>query len=475
MQAYRRPIHRSVLLGCVGYISIICIFVSLLGYLTLSHSAMQNYRSRLEDVLGYAESAVDADDLRECVRTGEPSEKYGELQAFLNGLVDRFELRYLYIVIPQRGESPVILNVCSATSEAERAAGEEDLPLLYESHAYPAEEVARYLAAWDKQETSFFVERSDYGKYYTACKPLQASDGATVALLCGDVSMQDLRRNVNNYTVYSVLLTVLVGLVCGYFQLLWLRRNVTEPIRALEQSARSFAEKSHGRKDPEALMLEAPVIHTQNEVESLADAIMQMSRDMKKYVEDIMAAEKRVREAERVVEGMTKLAYQDALTHVKSKAAYDTAVQVLERNVAEGNAEFAIVMIDLNNLKYVNDTYGHENGNRYLIDSSGIISDAYQHSPVFRIGGDEFVVLLQGRDYAKRHELFQQMQKTFKSLQDDDTLEPWERCSAAAGMAEFDPEDDVCVDEVFRRADENMYENKKQLKATAGKGVIYER
>ena len=101
MQAYRKPIRRSVLLGCVGSLTLICVFVSLLGHFMLSHSAIQNYRSRLEDVLGYVESAVDADDLRECIRTGEPSERYVELQQFLNGFIDRFELRYLYIVIPQ--------------------------------------------------------------------------------------------------------------------------------------------------------------------------------------------------------------------------------------------------------------------------------------------------------------------------------------------------------------------------------------
>ncbi len=474
MPSYR-PIHRSVWLGCIIYIALLCIIVSFLGHLVLSNAATASYQSRLRDVLGYVETNVDVDDLDECVHTGIPSEKHAALQGFLNGLVDRFELRYLYIVIPMEGEQPSLVNVCSATSEAERAAGEEDLPLLYVSYAYPREEVQRYIAAWDKPDVSFFEEYSDYGRYYTACLPLRASNGETVALLCGDLSMQDLRQTVDVYTFYGMLLMVCIGVLCGYFQISWLRRNVTEPIRELESSARAFAEKSHGRKDPSLLVFDAPAIHTRNEVESLADAITQMSLDMKEYVEDVLAAEKRVREAEKVVEGMTKIAYQDALTHVKSKAAYDTAISVLERSIAGGSAEFAIVMIDLNNLKFINDTYGHENGNQYLIDSSGIISDAYQHSPVFRIGGDEFVVILQGRDYARRAELFEQVKKTFKGLQDDETLQPWERCSAAAGMAEFDPEDDVCVDEVFRRADEEMYENKKKLKAEAGEGVIHER
>ncbi len=475
MPSYRKPIHRSVWLGCAVYISLICILASGLGHLMLSRVATANYRARLGDLLEYVESVADADDLHMCIETGQPSERYAELQDFLNGLVDRFELRYLYIVIPQEGDRTALVNVCSATSEAERAAGEEDLPLLYVSYAYPREEIRRYLSAWDKQETSYFVEYSDYGKFYTACRPLRASNGETVALACCDISMQDLRQSVSAYTIYTVLLTILIGVVCGTMQILWMRRNVTDPLRALERSARSFAEKSHNREDSGSLVFEAPDINTQNEVESLADAITQMSVDMKAYIDDVVAAEKRVREAEKVVEGMTKIAYQDALTHVKSKAAYDTAVAVLERNIAAGNAEFAIVMIDLNNLKFVNDTYGHENGNQYLIDSSGIISDAWQHSPVFRIGGDEFVVLLQGRDYTNREELFTQMNKTFWKLQEDETLQPWERCSAASGMAVYDPEDDVCVDEVFRRADEDMYENKKRLKANAKRGNIHER
>ena len=132
---------------------------------------------------------------------------------FLNGLVDRFELRYLYIVIPMEGEQASLVNVCSATSEAERAAGEEDLPLLYVSYAYPREEIQRYIAAWDKPGISFFEEYSDYGRFYTACLPLRASDGESVALLCADLSMQTLRQTVDVYTFYGVLLMVCIYLV----------------------------------------------------------------------------------------------------------------------------------------------------------------------------------------------------------------------------------------------------------------------
>lgn len=190
-----------------------------------------------------------------------------------------------------------------------------------------------------------------------------------------------------------------------------------------------------------------------------------MSEDMKTYVEDILSAEERIRSAEKEAEGMSRIAYQDALTHTKSKAAYDAKSAALEQSIVTGEAEFAIVMIDLNNLKKVNDTYGHEHGNQYIIGACKMISDIYKHSPIYRIGGDEFVAILQGHDYQQRAALFGQMKAQFDKTREDASREPWERFSAAAGMAEYTGAADETVDQIFRRADENMYRDKKQMKA----------
>ena len=116
-------------------------------------------------------------------------------------------------------------------------------------------------------------------------------------------------------------------------------------------------------------------------------------------------------------------------------------------------------MVDMNGLKLLNDTYGHEKGNVAIKKTCSLICDVFSHSPVYRFGGDEFVVIIKDRDYDSIEEKIRQ----FKSLSKETTGEPWERVNAAIGYALYDHDD--TVDDVFRRADHSMYEYKKEMKA----------
>ena len=464
MANYKKPIQRSLLIGCSCFVLILCFFLSLQSVFLFSTALYAQYDERLSHILTYIERNADIEDLAECVRTGTPSEKYADLQQLLNGMVDDFGLSYLYSLIPVDDGTGTMLNVVSATSAAERAAGESDMPLLYVSHEYPQEEVERYLSAWQKEGISYFEESSGYGAFYTACKPLRTPDGETVALLCADLAIGDLHRNVNTYVVMNVVLTITIGALFGVLLLIWLRRNVTGPVEALEKSTRTFAEKSHDARNPEQLSYDAPEIHTLNEVESLAEAISRMSQDIKSYILDILSAEGRIKTAEQKAEGMSRIAYQDALTHVKNKASYNLKTAELAAQITDGQAEFAVVMVDLNHLKLVNDTYGHEKGDKYIVGSCKIISDIYKHSPVYRIGGDEFVIILQGEDYRKRRTLYETLERKFREARENPSAEPWERYSAACGMSEYSGAEET-PEQVTRRADEIMYRNKQEMKA----------
>ena len=470
LPAYKKPIQRSLLIGCVMFILFLCTALSLQSYCLFSAALYERYNDRLENILTYVESNTDAEDLAVCIESGVTSPAYDRLQTFLNGMIDDFQLTYLYIVIPLDDEAGTMINVVSATSAAEAAEGETDLSLLYTSTSYPKAELARYLTAWNLPETSYFEEWSGYGSYYTACKPLKKLDGTTIALICADLPIDDLHRSVNSYVFVNVVLTIAIGGLFALMLLHWLRRNVTGPVLALEKSTRRFAERSHGARNPDQLFFDAPDIHTLNEVESLADAISRLSTDIRNYVKDLLSTEGRVRNAEREAESMARLAYQDALTSVKNKTACNAKMAELASDIAHGQAEFAILMVDLNNLKRVNDTYGHEKGDQYIVGACRIVSRVYKHSPVFRVGGDEFVVVLQGEDYRNREELYQSMADQFREAREDTDRAPWDRYSAAVGMAVYGGTNVESVEYVLGRADENMYRNKQQMKAAEKMG-----
>ena len=161
-------------------------------------------------------------------------------------------------------------------------------------------------------------------------------------------------------------------------------------------------------------------------------------------------------------------AYKDPLTKVGNKAAYLKMTEELKQGIENGKKQFAIVMIDINNLKHINDDHGHNAGDAYIKGCCHIICEIYKHSPVFRIGGDEFVTVLRGEDYEHRHENFDRLKRTFEQTYGQHDVQPWERYSAAAGRAEF-ASDDNSVEFVFKRADKAMYADKTAFKEKYGK------
>ncbi len=103
---------------------------------------------------------------------------------------------------------------------------------------------------------------------------------------------------------------------------------------------------------------------------------------------------------------------------------------------------------------------------RYLIaykeleEAARLLCDIFVHSPVFRIGGDEFAVFLQGNDYTSRHELMDKLRSQVLENKRTGT-----GVILASGMSEYQPQTDSFVSDIFERADKKMYENKQSLKA----------
>ena len=465
----RKPLEQSILKTSAVFILALSLLLAIQSYVAFSRTLTDAYSDRLRGIVTNVRRSIDIEDLRECIHTGVPSARYDALQERINEMVDDYQVLYIYLCIPLDNGRGTMRNVVSSVSTAEREAGDDTVyPLLYDlDGAYTPKQLAPYLEAWkESPRFTFFYNSSDFGSCYTACLPVVTPDGETLALCCADASTTEMRWTVGWFVLQTVLLTLLTGAAFGLLLRAWLKKNVIGPVLALEESTRYFALKSHEQKDPERLTYFSPDIRTNNELESLAASIEKMTADMKEYVENIFTAESWARRAQEEARGMSRLAYQDALTHMKSKAAYDAKEAELAQDVVTGEAEFALVMVDLNNLKKINDTYGHENGNRYIIGACKIIGDIYRHSPVYRIGGDEFIIVLQREDYRNRDALLELLAEKFRVSSERADCEPWERFSAAYGQAEYTGAAGEDVDDVFREADARMYACKKEMKAT---------
>ena len=160
--------------------------------------------------------------------------------------------------------------------------------------------------------------------------------------------------------------------------------------------------------------------------------------------------------------------YRDSLTNVKNKAALQQFSEDYAERMRGGNAGlFSVVMMDVNNLKYVNDTFGHEAGDEYIKGCCKILCHAFTYSPVFRIGGDEFVAIVTGADFNNRMERMAELAETFEQTYAKEDSDPWKRYSASVGIADCEP-GDTSLDQIIKRADRAMYESKKTFKEKHG-------
>lgn len=155
-----------------------------------------------------------------------------------------------------------------------------------------------------------------------------------------------------------------------------------------------------------------------------------------------------------------KMAYSDPLTGVKNKMAYIEDIGSIEQRIKDKFlSNFGVIVFDLNDLKKINDTHGHDAGDQYIKSASSLICHKFKHSPVYRIGGDEFVTFLSGEDFEKRDELLIDFHNQIEqNLSSGEVV-------ISFGFAEFDPKKDADFLQLFERADKKMYECKQDLKS----------
>ena len=241
--------------------------------------------------------------------------------------------------------------------------------------------------------------------------------------------------NQKKYRLIYQLSMIVLGL-CGFFGILTtlLTRRMVRPLRELTKAAEQIAE---GNMEIELKC------STKDEVYVLTKSIQKMISHLKEYITYI-----------------NELAYRDSLTGVKNKTAYQETVECKKKEMEKEDSAFALVVMDVNGLKQINDTYGHEAGDNLLCNAVAMMEGTFRNSSIYRIGGDEFVVLLEGEDYSRAADLLDQLEKDMAETGKD----PKRRGSIAWGIAVYDVQKKESYERLFQRADRAMYEKKARMK-----------
>ena len=165
-------------------------------------------------------------------------------------------------------------------------------------------------------------------------------------------------------------------------------------------------------------------------------------------------------EQEMLLQSAERLMRLDELTGIKNKNAFTEIVNEIDEMIKseDSEPEFAVIMCDINDLKRINDTRGHSFGDEAIQKSSRMICGVIEDSSVYRVGGDEFAVILTGNDFKNREFLLGILKKESETngrLRTGPVV--------AYGMAKYNPKLDRSFQEVYDRADGRMYANKTEL------------
>lgn len=257
----------------------------------------------------------------------------------------------------------------------------------------------------------------------------------------GVVSAYEARRYALRRRVYAVLAAVAgfdaVLLLVG----LWvISRYVTRPVLMAEQAARRVRAGDFSYRLP---------IMTRDEMATLAEAFNEMSA----------ATAEMLAERERTQAELRYLADHDPLTGLFNRRRFQAELQRQLEEARQNPTQGALIFIDLDGFKYVNDSLGHQTGDLLLTQIGNLLQDQVKDNDVLaRLGGDEFAVILPRTGRAEAEELARDILHALKRHQtviDGHSLQ----VSASIGIALF-PQHGMTAERLLSRADLALYQVK---------------
>ncbi len=221
------------------------------------------------------------------------------------------------------------------------------------------------------------------------------------------------------------------------------QHNVTQVIAAMREGE---AKGQHSAEDFQ---------RAEKSFEGKVSMINRMATFITATTEELEEANRKLRE----------LAVTDMMTGVGNQTAYLEKIHALDEEIDQGIAAFTIFMFDLNGVKEVNDKYGHECGDLMIADAADALKTVFGKESLYRIGGDEFVAILEGIPQPDVQRHFRDLEEAIASKNKEDR--PYKsQLSVSKGAAIFGVGEDATYQDVFRRADQAMYQEKTAYYAT---------
>lgn len=391
---------------------------------------------RLLDISNTAAAMINGDDLATIQTEADTqTEKYQEMYNSLRVFQENIDLSNVYCV-RQVEEKKFIFIIDPDEPESAAEFGEE---IIYTPALYAA---SQGKATADKKAYS-----DEWGRTYSSFSPI-FSGNKVVGIIGVDIDASYFDGQLTKLIIADVVIctaSLAIGVIIVVLLTTRQRKNITTIFNQLNYLAADV--KSLSDELSNVTHHQSPVVKYKKYGDIRAESIESLSRRISELQEALKDQIAFVHER----------AFIDVLTGAYNTAAFAQQREIVNSEIINGNADFALLIFDLNNLKQINDTYGHENGDEILMKTVKVIS-AVVTGPIYRIGGDEFVVILENPYGPTINLLFKEIDLKIEAANMDLVDKP--ELSIAKGYAIFDKNIDHSFKEVFKRADEKMYLDK---------------
>ena len=412
------------LLAVIMTLSVLLVTQSRNSIISLMHT-------RMLDISNTAAAMIDGDVLETVTPEDEGTEGYETIMRTLTYYQDNIELKYIYCIRDMK-DGTFTFGLDPTVEDP----GEFGSPIVYTD--------ALYQASQGIPSADYEYYEDAWGKFYSSYSPVFNSKGEVAGIIAVDFSAEWYDEQIAKLTRIAIIVAVLTLVLGGAIVIFIVIRSERK------------IENIHGQLNEltSTLMQEmgSSVEENKNDADAGDDEDVSMD-GLKKQIQS-MQTKLRGQIAQVHVQ-----AFQDGLTGVKSKHAYLEMEKSFDEQLGSGTvSEFAVAVCDVNGLKKINDTLGHEAGDKHIKEACAMICDIFVHSPVYRIGGDEFVVILTGRDFENRIALMRELHdQSIDHITSQGVV-------VSGGIGDYDPDKDKLLKDVFNRADAAMYKEKLRLK-----------
>lgn len=290
-----------------------------------------------------------------------------------------------------------------------------------------------------------------WGNFYSAYCPVFDSAGNVSGVVGVDFDAEWYDAQLRQYS-YSVVLVTSFSVATGAVIIGAFTNRVRRRFGSLEAGLEELSgdidclmdeiSSSAGLQLPKA----APGIEREetpsDELGVLSEKVHAMQAEMRIYLDYL-----------------TRQAYTDSLTQSGNVTAYRETVGALDQRIEEGTADFCVIVFDLNGLKEINDTYGHMHGDQYIQDIARALEQGFGSECVFRVGGDEFVVIASNLSEEQVRAGLADVEATLGEL--GTTRSRPVPLTVSKGMSWYRKGEDASFKDVFSRADQSMYADKR--------------